>query len=588
MLWINHVFSKYQSFIFSSLLQLLTCVSFFRFDVGNSIWYKSCFCFLGSLIVSVVSNGIWKYIPYYSYKNDKDNLLPINFKSFALSNKSSGFFHVLKASLFLTIHVVSFLKSKSTNLYSNSVVFCFIRVFGMVSTGIFRSSATISRIFSSFIIFFSIHMYCYSSSFQMIYLYSSIAFWSLFVVSFKNVILSFSSTNISLVLVLFTSSIITLVFSVIFEGFSTSVSFIQCLLFGIFLFFPPNMFIKRRNLEKNQIYSYSYVPLFITMLFGILKSQLASYPFFIIFLSILIQFSLKLLSFPFHQIKLFSFTSIKTSFSFMFSIMLSVTSVYQCFLYHRTKNVWMYSDSVYLLICLSWSMRESWKCIQKVSSEKFSFGLGRISDIFSFSVFVSASFFVLFNVYHIFFDNNNIITPGLLHSFPSILCHIILNFFFLSESKGKSVVNAVNFHSTETKKDTKNVISIVDIVALILTVIGSFNGSIILDRIISIFILTLSVIKIIPEIITSFTHLITGIRPSIVESLTTLTNKIKGIDIVDHIPRFNAFNIDDTLCVGTTEIALKEQSISKSQQVLLYIIAEFQRLGVLDITVEVL
>ncbi|EAY06794.1 hypothetical protein TVAG_103440 [Trichomonas vaginalis G3] len=173
-----------------------------------------------------------------------------------------------------------------------------------------------------------------------------------------------------------------------------------------------------------------------------------------------------------------------------------------------------------------------------------------------------------------------------------MIFHMLIVAFFAiypkNSSSNKSVANAINFNAYQEQTTTINMSVIAeDIVSLLCSFIFLFSKNRTLDKILALVIIGVTIKLTLDSLKETISILICATPNKIRPEMPEFCNEIKSIGFVANIPVISAWQNDEFLLVGSAKIDVQKDSVTNTQQFLLFIISKFQKLGILDVTAEI-
>ena len=597
--------SEIPNFLAIFIPNVLLLVGFVLDSNENSIWLKNSIYFFAAFLFSAVTRKILPKISVFASNSSKETNIDLSFRQIIFPKKSRNLFRLIFTTFFTILHVILFEKSKGNSKLGNGIILIFIRFFCSISSNVFKSKKKFGFFIASVVVFISILIVGYSSNMQMIYLFLSLISCWFSLTYFKMLIPSLHNSAAVSTSVTLYSTFITFAIGVVVEKFNLNFNIMKAMLSGIFIYSAPHFaLMSRKNNEKIAFLSYSILPVIVSFILQQFVVKNDPLPFVSLLTSIFIYISCVLATFKYSDfIRIHPFSTAKSSLSFIFTIFIIFTAIIQYILYLKSNTTWRLADCIYLIICINWTLSEVWKTISRKVTIQFSYGLGRISHIISFSLAILVVFLSIFVIKNVFFSFSSIKKLSQFYSFPSMLSHILLILYFIihprkKKSKAKSLVNAVNFNAskieeqeqanqnTNTKKFNFLSYEIIDFIAPIFCYIGVLSSSIFIDKIVAIALTAMALYLTLPAFKESINALLCAVPNEMSENFKRTKKELQDVGFVVNIPQFSSWQNDAALSVGSAEIEINSSVLSKSQQFLMYVISKFQQIGIFDVTIE--
>ena len=593
MKWDSGHSESHVPFLPAFISQNLTCIGILLFEEGKSIWYK---LFVG---FNYFTSPIWNKFSFLYISGMKDSLSSKPKKIF-FPTKSKSFLRLILGSFFTFLSNLFFLYSRGNSAVSNCMIFIIMKLFlGSLSGNI--KTTKIGKLISCIFFISSILIGAVSSKMNIIYLlFSFLSSW-LSTSYIRLLVPSYHSETSVIPPLLLISSLISFFCGIFFEGFSFNFSLWKTIIAGCFIWSTPNFYIlmKKNINEKLIIASFTIFPFIFALIlhFTLLKnSQMPLSMYMSVILSFL---GARFFTFTIPEISVFRpFTTTKSIIHTFFSIFLIIHSIYNYILFHKTSRVFLFTESSYFIMNLVWSLSEFFYVIQRTSSEQFSFGYGRLSSIFSFSISTFSLLADILILTQIFELKDQIKPFPIKYSIPTIFCHILIIIFFIwspksfQKNRSHSIRNAINLNSAPPlieRKPEPNINSLsIDIGCLFLAIFDIFTNNFIVDRLLSILMLILITYLVIPILKQSLSILIQSTPSHIQSCYSTIQTEIRQCPCVTEITYMNFWQNDAALTIATIRVKIDEKQCPKPQEFLLFIISLCHQVGVLDVTVEII
>lgn len=586
---------KLRYFLVHSLPHVLVVISMLMNTRNDKCFTRISIQFLAAFIFNLATARIWPRLNIYSGSGSKEPGNSVSTKITIFPKKLRTNIRLFFASILFFGHILLFNYGKSSNSIANGIVFIFIRIFATFTSGGFNFSGKIIDVASSSIMLLSIMITAYSANLNIIYITGSIVCQLLGLTYFKMIIPAFQHVSRAAITTSLISFVLSSVCAVLIEGIDLNTQCIVSMLIGIMLWNPLSLSsMTRKNIEK-KLYLLNYrlvIPIAFTLILHVffrnysipISSLFSTAIIYCICYSASINFSDYFTSHP--------FMNSKSTLFFVISIFNLLAILIQCLTYSHTKSLYAASDCLFFLICLKWTLNEIWKTLSRKPTHEFPYGMGRISHIFSFSLSIIV-FFFSFNIFRlIFFTKVAFIPTSFISTIIPLLHHIVIfSIFMLYPRKGssslKSIANAINFNACKDQQQTEiNRVDAVDLICLICSVLGTILYNRNFDRVTS-FIMTVTTLKIAFDAIRESAYVLVCAVPSkMVENLFEFKQEVESLGFVTAEPKINAWQNDDVLSIGSAKIDIQKDSVANTQQFLLFIISKFQKIGVLDVTVE--
>lgn len=586
-------------FLPALISQNFTCIGILLFEEGKSIFYKLFFGFFSAFILNYVTTPVWNKFSFLYVSGMKDSLMSKPKKVF-FPTKSKSFLRLILGSFFTFLSNLLFLYSRGNSAISNCMIFIFLKLLlGSMSGNI--KTTKMGKFISCIFFFSSILIVAVSSKMKIIYLLFS--FFSSWLSSsyIKLLIPSYHSETSTIPPLLLLSSIFSLVCGFFIEGFTFNFSLWKIIIAGCFIWSTPNFFIlmKKNINEKLIMASFTIFPFIFTLIlhFSLLKnSQLP----LSIYMSVILSFlGGRFFTFTIPEISVFRpFTTTRSIIHTFFSIYLVFHALYNYIMFHKTYHVFMYTESSYLIMNLVWSLSEFFYVIQRTSSEQFTYGYGRLSSIFSFSISTFSLLTDILIFTQIFQLKDQIKPIPIKYSIPTLFCHILIIIFFIwspksfQKNRTQSIRNAINLNSAPPlieRHPEPNINSLsIDIGCFFLAFLDVFTNNFLIDRLISVLMLVLITYLIVPILKQSLSILLQSTPSHIQPCYSALQNEIRQCPCVTEITYMNFWLNDAALTIATIRVKIDEKQCPKPQEFLLFIISLCHQVGVLDVTVEII
>ncbi|OHT06939.1 hypothetical protein TRFO_24900 [Tritrichomonas foetus] len=629
-------------FFAAFVTQIFTCIGILLFEEGKSIWFKVFLGFFSAFVFNFVTSQFWTKFSFVHVSGAKDQLTSRSIRKFFIPQKSRSLLRLLLGSLFTFLPIVFFLYARGTSSVANSMLFILLRLLIHISAGNVRSTKS-GRIISGIFISTAILIISISSHVRLIYfLLSFICSWLSF--SYVRLLIPAFHNESSVIppLLLF-SSVMALFCSFFTEGFTFNLPIIKTILGGCFIWMTPNFFILiKKNISGNfVISSFTFFPLFFAVFwhFAFLEDN---QPPLSLYISTIIAFiGIHALSFYIPEFtNIFKpFSTARSSIQTILSLFIVFVSLFNYFVSQKSNQLWRFADSLYFIVNLIWSLSELFYIMQRTASEQFTFGYGRISSIFSFSISVFAFFSVILLLSKILI-RDEIKIVKFASNFPSIFLHFVLLVFFIvvpripQNKRSKSIRNAVNLNSASHNPQSEihsnqkfSFLSFVDAFVLILVIIASFYGSSnpsihssslsnsninstfssnpasnsnsntitdsimkssFADSLISVIYLIVIIYLVVPVIYETILRLMQTTPEHIQSCYSSIRSQIRQCSCVTEISYMNFWQNDEALTAATIKVRIDEKQCPKPQEFLMFIISICQQAGVLDVTVEII
>ena len=583
-------------FLASLSSQIFLCIGILFFEEGKSIWYKATFGFLSAFFLDFLLIPVFNKLNFIHINATKETGLMKNHKRLYFPRKIRQFLRLIFGAISTSLSFIFFLYSKGNNCLSNAMVFILSKLFIAIISGNLRTSK-IGKVISCSLIGVSLCIIALSSNFKIIFLILSLGLLWLSGSYVKLLIPAFSNEPSVIPPLLLVSCLFSFIGCLFFEGFKFDFKFWKIIIGGCLVWLSPNFFVlMRKNINENiVILSLSIFPfLFLIFLQCIfLKDNIM--PLCLYFSIILTFIGLKLTTFSVPEINVLRpFYTTKSTFSTIISILLLICSFYQYILSKQTNQLWRFTDSLYFIVNEIWSMSEVFYVMKRSSTEQFTFGYGRFSSIFYFSISIFAIFSEIC-VLKEFFLRDSLIQISYSYSIPSILLHISLLSFYIfipkvisKKGRAHSIHNAVNInYSYNTDSQNKYVISFEDSITLILTIFGTIFQNSFFDSIAFFIYLLLITIQIIPVLKETIRRLMQSTPTHIESCYKQIKNEIAQCNCVTEISYLNFWQNDEALTAATVRVKINEKLCRKPQEFLMFIISICQQVGILDVTAEI-
>lgn len=586
-------------FLPASISQILTCIGILLLEEGKSVFYKLFVSFFSAFIFNFFTKSIWNKFSFLYISGMKDNLSSKPKKIF-FPTKSKSLLRLILGSFFTFLSNLFFIYSRGDSDISNCMLFVFMKLLlGSLSGNI--KTTKLGKLISCLLFTSSILICAASSNVNLLYLLLSFLNSWLSSSYVRLLIPAYHSETSVTPPILLISCLISLFCGIYAEGFTFNLNLWKTILAGCFIWSTPNFYIlmKKNINEKTIIASFTVIPFIFTLILHFTLLRNSQLPLSI-YMSVILSFlGGRFFSFTIPEISVFRpFTTARSIIHTFFSIFLFIHALYNYYLFHQTSRVILLAESSYLILNLVWSMSEFFYVIQRTSSEQFTFGYGRLSSIFTFSIAIFSLLTEILILSQIFQLKEQIYPLSFKLAIPSLFCHFLLISFFIWSPKSfqinrsHSIRNAINLNSAPPLFEDNtgpNINSIsTDIFCLLLIFFGVFSNSFLVDRLLSIIILILNTYLVIPVLKKSLSILMQTTPPHILSCYSSLQSEIRQCPCVTEITYMNFWQNDAEITVATICVKVDVKQCPKPQEFLLFIISLCHQAGVLDVTVEII
>ena len=583
-------------FLSSLIVQVVSSFGIILVENGKSVFWKAFVVLLSAFLCGLLPPVVFYRATMIYPSSVKEQFPGVSvFESFA-NSKGRTLMRLGFGSAAMFVSTVCLLFSLGSSTVANVTVFSLIKLFVEVASNSVRATK-VGRVIFFAGIASAIWVIAVTSNMSVIAVFVSALMLWMSNLYMKLLVPSVHGEVFALCGVCCGAGLLSGVAAIYVERLNVDLCLVRTVLAGILAFSPLSYLVlmKKATATTGTGIAYCVVPPVVGLILNSVgrKSETP----LSIFLGVVLAFiGCHLLGLqPTETIILKPFSTRRSTVHFGVSVVVMMGAVAQYVSGSRTGQIWRMADSLYLLICLRWSVSEVIRTIQKESTIQFSYGHGRLAHMFQFSLGIFAIFNSIFVSGNCFAALKGIQSGHMSSSWLSIFVHLLLLGFFVWFPRGQtrsraSIINAVNFSAandtTQSASDKKY--EPCDLVTLGLSLLGLAVKGFLLDRVIAMMYLAIIMYVSIPMIKESVAVLLQSTSDSMTESISQIKSELKMCHCVVAIQNFNVWQNDDDLSVATVRVQVDERVCTKPQDFLMYIISLCQQAGILDVTVEII
>lgn len=580
----------------SVIVQIVSSIGMVLIESGGSVFWKVFFVQIGASLCGLLPPVLFYRMTFLHPSSAKEQYPNTSIVQIFTGLKGRSLVRFCFASGAMFLSSVNLFYSLGTSTVANVTVFSLVKLFVEVAANSVKATK-VGRVIFVAGTWAAILIISVTSKMNIACIFVSAGSLWLSTLYLKLLVPSVHGEVFALCAVSGGAAVLGGLVAIAYERFRMDLCLLRAVTGGILAFSPLSylVLLKKSTATPGAALAYCGIPPIVGFVLNSIGKK-SETPLSVLFGVVLAFIGCHLLCFqPAETIILKPFSTRRSTMHFCLSMIVVLGVICQYILASKSGQIWRMADSLYLLLCLRWTAAEVIRTIQKASTLQFSYGHGRIGQIFQFSLGVIAIFNSVFVMANCFSEFAEIVPVRTWMSLLVVIVHLLLLVFFVWFPRGRtrsraSIINAVNFSaSSDTAPTSKHPnYDPCDIAALVLSVIGIPIKVVLLDRALTIVFLAAVMYLAIPMIKESIYLLLQSTSDLMVQNISQIKSELKLCHCVLGIKKFNVWQNDEDLSVATILVQVDERVLTKPQDFLMYVISLCQQVGILDVTVELI